>query len=276
MYLITIVLYNKNPEDSSTINSLSRLTTEIKNTLRIIVWDNSPMPFNDSQRNTLSNKLNGINTIYRHNNGENMPLSRIYNLTIKELQNNECLVILDDDSEFDNQFFEKATTAILKHDDIDLFLPIVHTSDNIVSPAYMYLFKGHYFKSVKPGIMTTKNTTAINSGMIIRARYLKHDFEGYDENIKFYFTDNDFMSKYDASHQSLVVIDYHMHHTLNFYQRGEEFSKKKARFKDLRHSFLILMRRKGIAIYLITVLYMFIYSIKFAIIHKDIRYIFIR
>ena len=123
--------------------------------------------------------------------------------------------------------------------------------------------------------MTTKHVTAINSGMIISSKYLKNSFEGYDERIKFYFTDNDFMSRYDSSHDKLFVLDYKMKHTLDFYKKGESFEKKKRRFRDLRRSFLILMKRQGWLAYTLTQLYLFVYSVKFSIIQRDIRYIFV-
>lgn len=34
-------------------------------------------------------------------------------------------------------------------------------------------FKGHYLKNIQPGVINSKNITAINSGMIIKGQYLK-------------------------------------------------------------------------------------------------------
>lgn len=274
-FLITVVIYNKSPRNSSTITSLSEIGYDLKKYLRCIVWDNSKNEFNSSQKEELDSLLHDINHEYRHNGGENKPLSRIYNESIKELDDNEFLMILDDDSVFDSALFQKCINAIETNQNIDLFLPVIYNNDTIVSPAIMRGFKGHYIKKIKTGIVDCKNMTAINSGMIIKGAYLKNEFEGYDERIKFYFTDNDFMSKYTATHKTLFVLDYKMHHTLNFYQRGESFEKKKNRFRDLRRSYLILMRRKGLLTYLLTQIYLFVYSIKFSIQQRDIRFIFI-
>ena len=275
LYFILVVIYNKSPRTSSTIVSLSGIDDVFKGHIRCLVCDNSKEELCSEDKRELSDLLKGIKYEYRHNGGRNKPLSEIYNDAIKELHDDEFLVIFDDDSVFGSELFGKSSLAIKDNEYIDLFLPVVYDNGRIVSPAVMRGFKGHYLKSVNVGKMSCKNITAINSGMIIRAKYLKHGFEGYDERIRFYFTDNDFMSRFTSSHKELFVLDYKMMHTLNFYQRGEDFRKKKARFRDLRRSFLILMRRKGLILYLLTQIYLFVYSIKFSIQQRDIRFIFV-
>lgn len=274
-FYILIVIYNKNPEDSSTLVSLSKTDNSYKSNMRCLVCDNSRKEYNNQQKEALANMLKGIDYRYKHNEGENKPLSKIYNETIREIRSDEYLVILDDDSVFDSDLFRECSHAIDDNQDIDLFLPIIYNNGTVVSPAVLRGFKGHYIKNVVAGRIKCKNITAINSGMIIKGSYLKDKFEGYDERIKFYFTDNDFMAKYDLSHQELYVLNYRMNHTLNFYMRGESFEKKKVRFRDLRRSYLILMRRKGFLIYLLAQLYLFVYSVKFSIQQRDIRFVFI-
>lgn len=274
-FFILIVIYNKNPEESSTIVSLSNVDDRFKANMRCLVCDNSKKEFDDAQKVKLDCLLKGTDYQYEHNDGRNKPLSEIYNETIKKLRSEEYLIILDDDSVFDSELFEKCSCAIIENRDIDLFLPVIYDRCTAVSPAVLKGFKGHYIKNIKTGRIKCKNITAINSGMIIKAKYLKERFEGYDERIKFYFTDNDFMSKYDLTHKELFVLDYRMDHTLNFYMRGESFEKKKNRFRDLRRSYLILMRRKGLVFYLLTQIYLFVYSIKFSLQQRDIRFIFV-
>lgn len=274
-YYIIIVLYGKHLSASSTICSLSDFSGFLQGRCRIHVWDNSgeASPADDLEK--VKQSLSWAEITYQHNQGENVPLSALYNRSIQLLHDDEMMVILDDDSRFDSRLFETADLAIAEHPETDLFLPIVRNGQDIVSPAAMVLFKGHYFQAVQPGIMTCHHRTAINSGMMIRANYMKHAFEGYDERIKFYFTDNDFMSRFTAGHKDFYVLDYEMQHTLNFYAKGEDFSSKSRRFRELRRSFLILMRRRSIWAWLGTQLYMIIYSVKFAIIHRDFRYIFV-
>lgn len=274
-YLLIIVLYGKRLAQSSTIRSLTAFSNLLDGRCRLLVWDNSPLSCEDGEVKQVSLSMPWAKVTYRHNHGENVPLSKLYNRSIQELCDDEIMVILDDDSKFDVTLFEIADHTIMQHPHTDLFLPIVRNGMDIVSPAVMVGFKGHYLKEVQPGPMSCRHMTGINSGMFIRARYLKHGYEGYDERIRFYFTDNDFMSRYTASHHDFVVLNYEMQHTLNFYARGESFATKSLRFRELRQSFLILMRRRGVLPWLGTQVYLFIYSIKFAIIHRDVRYIFI-
>lgn len=275
-YLLVVVLYGKQVKEANTFRSLFDFDSHLlQGRCRLQVWDNSPQPLDPAEVNDLCNHLHWADVTYHHNEGQNIPLSTLYNRTIQLLRLDEILVILDDDSLFDSRLFQEADRSIAEHPDVDLFLPVVYNGHDIVSPAAMRLFKGHYLHNVQSGLMSTRHRTAINSGMMIRARYLKNDFEGYDERIRFYFTDNDFMSRYRASHSHFYVIDYQLRHKLDFYARGESFETKSRRFRELRRSFLILMRRRGLIAYIATQIYMTIYSIKFAIIHRDIRYIFI-
>lgn len=274
-YLIIVVIYNKNPQEALSLLSLSKLNYDIKKDIRVLIWDNSPKSFNENELTVLSNIMDEISYSYIFNKGTNLPLSYIYNASIKKIIDDEYMVIFDDDSIFDSDMFAKATEAIKRNPRIDLFLPIVMFNNTIISPAYMWYFKGHFLKKINSGIMKCKNITAINSGMIIKGEYLKERYAGYDERITFYGTDNDFMSQYDESHDKLYVIDFNMQHTLDFYSKEETFEKKSKRYINQRKALLIIMRRKGLLIYFLTQLYLFVFSIKFAITHKDIRYLFI-
>ena len=53
------------------------------------------------------------------------------------------------------------------------------------------------WKEKLTGVLKINNRFAINSGMVIDAHYLANTFKGYDERIKFYGTDDDFILKYD-------------------------------------------------------------------------------
>ncbi len=276
LFYIVVVLYGKQPRQSTTLMSLSAMAAEEKRDLRLCIRDNSPEPFSEQQKSELNGMLANIRYEYRHNKGDNLPLSRIYNESIHELDEKEYLVLFDDDSEFTSDYFRVARASIKVHPDVHLFLPIVHYGNVLVSPAAMRYFKGHFFSSVTPGLMPCKNTSAINSGMIISAQYLKHDFEGYDEHIRFYGTDNDFMSRYTASHETMYVMDYHMRHTLNYYENDEPFTKAANRYRDQRRASFILMKRQGWFVYFLTHLYWLVFSVKYSIQKRDIRYLFLR
>lgn len=125
-FLVTVVLYNKRPQEASTIMCLSQLSAAMKDNMKVVVWNNSPQDFASGQKAELFALLDGIELGYKHNDGKNLPLSAIYNSTIKEYLDTDFLVIMDDDSIFDESMFEKALDAIEKNPEIDLFLPIVY------------------------------------------------------------------------------------------------------------------------------------------------------
>lgn len=275
-FLVIITLYRKKPKESSTIVSLSKFSSAFKKNIRVLIWDNSPEELQEAQRLVLTKLLEGSDFEYIHNKGENRPLSKIYNDSINYAKADEFVVIFDDDSVFSEEMFSVAKKAINSNPDIDLFLPVVYFKKDIVSPAYKKLFKGDFLKQVPTGIMKCKNRTAINSGMIIKAEYLKNGFPGYDERITFYGTDDDFMSRYNETHKEFYVIDYKMQHTLNFYSTNELFEKKAARYVNQRKALFIIMRRKGLAVYLATQIYWFLYSIKYALCQRNAKFIFLR
>ena len=114
-YLVTIVLYNKFPKDSSSIRSLADIPEQQRAAIRCIVWDNSRHKLPVPQQESLSTMLRGIKYDYRHNKGANIPLSRLYNQSIRELAEEEYLVLLDDDSAFGPDLFAKYSQAIVEH-----------------------------------------------------------------------------------------------------------------------------------------------------------------
>lgn len=271
-YTLVIVVYDKQPEECDTLKSLGAMSQDVKQSLRLIVWDNSQQAWGEKEQEKLAGLAGCARLEYHHNGGENKPLSWIYNQSIRLLDEEDFMVIFDDDSVFDDHLFLTADQAATNHPHTDLFLPIVHFGEIIASPAFMWWFKGRFLKEVSPGMMPSLHHTAINSGMIIRKDYLKGDFPGYDEQIHFYCTDNDFMSRYAENRKEFCVLDYHMNHHLGFYDESEPYEMKSKRLRNQCHSLEILMRRKGIVAFIMTKIYLAAYTVKFAIRHRDIRY----
>lgn len=273
-FLSVVVIYRKKPRESSTLASLARLGDRWQDQVRVLLWDNSPEPWDNATVEEAKAWLR-LPLDYRHNGGENIGLSTLYNRSIREMDEHDYLWILDDDSLFEPAFIEKAVSAIQANPTVDLFLPIVRSNHLIASPAHLRLFKGHFYKAVTPGLMSSRHRTAINSGMIVSGRYLKGDFPGYDEQLSFYGTDNDFMMRYRDQRTEFYVLDYTMSHSLDFYHADEPFEKKSARFVAQNRSLIHLMRRRGLLSTLGVHLYLFAFSCKYALLHRDPRYLFV-
>lgn len=175
----------------------------------IIIWDNSP----ESQ--SYDNIEKYLNILYEHH-PENLPLSKVYNKVIARNKNKDLdfLILFDQDSNFSENFFIELQKSYLKNNGIKLFLPVVKFKNKIVSPTKKYFLKGFYFSKKPRGLIKAKNISAINSGMIISFNYLRNKFQGYDERLKFYGTDDYFMMQYCNNENELYILDYEFEHDL--------------------------------------------------------------
>lgn len=268
---ILIVLYNKKIEDSETIVSLAKIVKDIPNLEQIIVWDNSKVLMTCNQQVALKETLSPINVDCK-GNGINTSLSIIYNETIKTLKENDILIILDHDSNIPIEYFTSLIESINMYVDVNLFLPIIKYNNSIVSPANSWYFKGSYWEKEKYGLVEAKHQNAINSGMAIRASYLKNDFVGYDQNLQFYGTDSDFMYKYRTQNKYFCVLHAVVYHTLDFYD-NKDVESKLSRFRQMKRAALINMKKINLGVYLLCYLYFVLFSIKLAFSTKDFRFL---
>ena len=140
----------------------------------------------------------------------------------------------------------------------------------------MVLFKGRYLSQPPLGPCPSRHAMAINSGMVISARYLQGDFPGYDEDYRFYLTDCDFMWTYQRLRSQYVALACTMSHSLDFYDAVEPTEKKLNRFREMRRGFLVAMRKRSWLAYALCYLYMDVYSVKFALLHRNVRFLFVR
>lgn len=273
-FVILVVLYKLRPSDSETLRSLSRCTSLTEND-RVIVRDNSPQPLDPDGQRMLKKLLWHVPYTYEHN-GQNESLSVIYNQTIKTLHSGEYLVLMDHDSAFGDNYFTEAGKAIRANTHIPLFLPLIYCGKHLVSPSYFRVFKGSYWKKERVGLVPSRNQTAINSGMVIAADYLLNEYGGYDERLKFYGTDNYFMLRYGQTQPYFCTFPCRMNHTLNFYDPKEPFESKARRFREIRRSLILCMSVQSRWAKWLAALYMDVYSVKYAIIQRDARFIFMR
>lgn len=268
--LLLIVNYNQKYCESETYVSLKQIQNlfDIYNIKKIIFWDNIPKDNNYK----IVKELKNCEYIPSKNN---KGLAYIYNQVIKNYcKDYEYLVLLDNDSKLDEQYFKKLESVIKSNKEIPLFVPIVKVKDKIYSPnKNIYLFN-FYFKEIKNEKIYSKNIFAINSGMCISTNYLVNDFRKYDDRLNFYGTDNYFMNKYQVKEKMLAVFPYIMEHKLSAFDKNEPIDKKLWRFRDVKHSLKIIMEDKKILTKLIYLLYIKLLSLKKAIQYKDKRFFY--
>lgn len=270
-FLALVVLYKVPISGSETMRSLAN--SAANHELRAVVWDNSPEQAAESEIQWLSRNLPRCE--YRHV-PSNAPLSCVYNSIIREFfQGQICdydaLVLLDQDSIFGREFLDEVASAAVERPDIDLFLPLVMANNQLVSPARLYWFKGAHWKGKRNGPVKPRFRTAINSGMVIRSRYLAEKFPGYDERLQFYGTDNYFLQKYAETEPWLYVLNVEIRHELAR-DHQEDVKVKLWRHRDNMRSLRILNQR-GWFRRTVCWLYCLLFSAKVALLYRDRRFL---
>lgn len=268
MYNMTILvcLYNKDIYTSNTIQSLLKSVSLIRNS-KVFIWDNSLLSLDEKSINIL--KANFENFEYKHT-PENIVLSKVYNSVIEEqTDSNSYLMLCDDDSTIPESFFIKLKDQIEFNKMINLFLPQIYSNSILVSPAKDYLIKTQLIKGLDPGVLKSKNVTAINSGMVISNRVFKEGFR-YDEKLNFYGTDNFFMYQFSKKYQNLVVLDVVINHDLSF-NDSKNLNNKIRIFKEIKRANKVIYSKDIIRKKLVEV-NNFVVSLKLCIKHKTLAF----
>jgi hypothetical protein len=261
---ILVCLYNKQISESDTIQSLLKIDS-LFDKIQLIIWDNSPM----------KNSVGGISSIFKNvtyiHTPKNTPLSKIYNKTIENQTDENCfLMICDDDSIIPLSFFNNLQKSISSNTNINLFLPIVKSNEQIISPAKNYIIKSKHFKNLEAGVISTKNITAINSCMVISNKVFTNGFK-YDEKLTFYGTDDYFMYHFSKNYTHLCIIDEKIKHNLSM--NNKDILNKLRIFKQIKKANKIIYKDNLFERNLSS-LNILIVSLKLALKYKDLEFFY--
>lgn len=270
-FIVLVVIFKCKTSKSDSLLSLAACG-DSKKDISLFVWDNSPIAQPQDEIDWLYSNFPAV--IYEHH-PENLGLSVIYNRTISRYLRNDSrvdyLILLDQDSSFSKDLLHSAKFAGEVFPGINLFIPRVSAAGDIVSPARLFYFYGRACKNIAPGLHSAHFMTAINSGMVIRGKYLRDQFPGYDERLKFYGTDNDFMQTFKKSNEHLCVTDATIIHDLAR-NNNEETSIKLWRHHEIVRSTQILNSGSNI-LKLAASIYCMLYSLKTALVCRNWRYL---
>jgi len=265
-FLVLVVIFRKKLNESKTLNSLLRCQ-EFGKSLEVMVWDNSPIPAEEGEIDSF--RKGGSFCFEYVSTPENLALSRIYNSVIlKRLKLGiDFLVLFDDDSDFGPDYFREIIEASQANPSIKLFLPIIRNNGSIASPAWLVFFKSIPFFEKKKGLVSSRFLMAINSGMAIRAGYLREKFDGYDENLKFYGTDTYFMERFSRKEKKAFVIRAEIDHELTYSKSNLDNEEFLRRYKDVKKSLRTIYKGSYFCR-----LFLFFYSLALVIRRRDGRY----
>lgn len=238
--LILVVIYNKYITCiEANINVFKSISCFDKS---ILIVDNSDKNNQKAEYETFEKanreycENNGL--LYYNMNG-NKGISKAYNKAIEELFDNNAkydfLIIFDDDTPINNEYFEALNKYENEHPDIDIFVPIVYGQDGVIySPNEFHFLKNRFIKDPNEDISQDK-FNAIASGLAIRSRVL----ENYRFNERLFVdqVDQYFFCEQRKLKRKFYKMDVIIHQ--NFYQRGSEIDpsyvmqRLKQRIKDI-------------------------------------------
>lgn len=262
-----IVAYGSDPMETMSLKTL--LSAEFpREQLRVLIWDNSPQP------NVNHFVLRQLGVDYL-STPENLGLSVIYNRVIAEyLLNGEYLLLLDQDTLLPNNFLLICEAAVQQQLDIDLFLPMIWANNSWVSPLTYMMGWGYYWRHPRVGRMASRKICAINSGMLISAAYLKNDFPGYDERLRFYGTDTQFMLEYIERRSELVVLDVCLEHDLSFF--SDSIQNRVSKFRTMRTAYQYIYEFKPFWQLFGVKLVLGLVAMVYAVRYRDFRFLKLR
>lgn len=262
-YSILVVIYNQTITDSDTLNSLLANKLYISNS-KVTVWDNSPKSLDKSEQEYLNENIRNLTYIHTP---ENYGLAKIYNSVIVASNDSRYVIILDQDSEFNNEYFEKLHHGITQYPYINLLVPLIKHKNLIMSPGYYKSFKGSLRKTITLGKLSTKDMAVITSGMVISQKYLRETFKAYDESFVFYGIDTYFSIKYRETNSFFYLFDCDFKHDLAV-TSSEGYKKKLWRFQSHRRATYLLSKR-NIITYITGLPYLLYITIKFYLLNKE-------
>jgi GT2 family glycosyltransferase len=268
---IVIPLYRTKIGDSETLRSLRNLNDAARQLITLILWDNSPLSLSLQQINELQGYF-VKQIIYKHT-PQNISLAKIYNQAIGMIGSCEAFVIFDQDSSFDLEYLQVAWVAFDENPSINLFVPMVRVDSIIVSPGDFQWFKGKYWKNERFGEIRAKNKVAIASGMFLRMSWLRGSKIRFNESLRLYNIDTDFMIRFATENNYFFVLPYRLTHDLSNFQE-ESIEKVLMRFRDFRRSIIVMSRGRGIGYLFLAVSYSSYLSLKKALLYRSTKFLF--
>ena len=198
-----VVIYNMELAHSKTFQSLNKALKKKNQILDLMVYDNSP----NKQFHTEEFQLESFHVFYV-SDINNPGVSKAYNTGFKraESMGKKWMLLLDQDTDFPENVFDKYLEAIQQSPKIKLFAPTLRTQHLIFSPSKYFLKRGFHLKVIKPGIYDLNSIVPVNSGIMID-RIVFGEVGGYKEDVKLDFSDFQFLQRFKKHYRNFAVID---------------------------------------------------------------------
>jgi len=222
---ILVLLYNKEINQSSTLNSLINLESKYPNA-KLVIWNNGPKKLGSLEHSALSEsgyQVDIVETI------SNESLAVIYNRFMQE-NKAQKYILLDDDSELSDLFIQDSAASQPEH----LSLPIITSKGKVQYPS---IDRKRYSSSTE--LKANSKVTTIGSGLVIGkdvVNLFQQRFSNvFDERFYLYGVDTTFCLRlYQGGLVQHVKLISGFEHSLS---KLENESTKMARFRRIERSY---------------------------------------
>ena len=255
-----IVTYNKKISSIDNIQFLNNNKTNVK----LTICDNSE----EQEIRTANHRYCMKYKIKYSDMHGNKGLSRAYNEAIKELKNDDWMVIFDQDTDVPIDYFSELEKSIAAYPSINIHVPVVKSIKGQMSPSKLNRYCVKKILSIAPGAYT--DITAINSGMAIRKEVF--DAVGnYNENIFLDYLDHFFIREYHKHFRQIAVFDCVLNQEFSDDDHSN-FSRDLKRFQIYKNDFYEFCKDSatGRIYYLLKLSYR---AAKLSIAHKKIGFL---
>lgn len=268
---IVVVLYKKHCSESVSLCSLIAALSDMRAAgflPTIYVWNNSP---------DFSPAFEHSSVVWLE--GKNVHLPKIYNhiarLTFES--GASLLMISDDDTDY-RQYDFKRNLEVVKGflpvgGGVGCFIPQILSNERLVSPGRRLLFKGYLHKSsvIGPGLVSSKNFLAINSGTLMTKDCYERIQPLYDERLRFYGTDTDFFVRYENFYKNIYVLDSVIDHSLSEHS-SESLERALFRWRDHIYATRVTFSNKSIFFRIFLAFYLFYLKTKLSCRYKTFSF----
>lgn len=264
---IGIVLFSKRPLESETVITLGKVNfLDLGIKPFFFVRDNSEDGFCKEE---LTSTL-GQDIYYEHDK-LNKPLSKVYNDIVNYSKLNDLIILLDDDSVLDINYFKEVINFY--QTDSVLAIPTISNNGTMISPGKVVCVKGCSLEKdkIRVGNENT-NIVAMMSGTVARASLFLESCIKFNEKLAVYGVDTRFFIDCNLKKIGVYILDYELIHSSALREANFTFEDMYGRLTNLLEAqFYIHNYKKYYKVYLF--LYLPVFILGKALRLKDMRFL---
>ena len=271
-----VVLYCIDFKESKSLQSIQSMMIEHDSILDVVLYDNSPQNqvidygFFMNLRIRYVSDLKNRGLSYAYNYGNRIALE----------SKKEWLLILDQDTIFESNFFIEFFIKSQLNKDIPLFCPQLYTRHlPIFSPCEYRNGHGVPPKKISSGVLPFKKYYPVNSGILVSTAVFK-EVGGYNPEVKLDFSDFQFIDrlkeKYpyfyllnskgfqdfsDDERNTIKVLNRFKYfcNGIGYYQKKTIFEKLQLYMFGFKRAIVLFLRTQNYSVFVIYFLYTFRY-----------------